>query len=509
MSVAAEDTLAAAGRPVATQAAGRAVRWFQRLLPASLTARMALAFGGVAAAVLVAVGTYLACALAAQLEERDENELVSEVLLVRHLLAEVSSEAEVRAGMHRFTDIAMGHEGLILLVRSREGEPLVTLNPRQEQVPPLRVLPVDTAPERSLLQQWHPRNGVPSAGIAALGRLGETDRAVEIVVLRDAGYRSVLMKDYQLHILWATLSGALAAAALGYLLARRGLRSLRRMAGEASAITTSRLATRLDAGRAPTELRDLAGAFNDMLARLQDSFSRLSSFSADLAHDFRTPISNLIGQTQVTLAHARTVEEYEALLESNLEEYERLSRMIENMLFLARADHAQVAMQLRTLDARAELDKVAEYFDAVAAERDVGIRVEGAALVRADQTLLRRAVTNLLDNALRYAPQGSTVTLSAETLAGDAVLRVTNGGAGIPAEALPHVFGRFYRADPARSNSAASTGLGLAIVDSIMRLHGGSACAGSAAGRTVLELRFPSRSRSGGPRGRQRQDQPS
>lgn len=465
--------------------------WWDRLVPASLTGRMALAFGAVAGAVLVAVGTYLACALAAQLQERDETELVSEVLLVRHLLAEVHSEDEVRAGMHRFADLALGHEGLILIVRTRLGEPLVSLNPKQESVPPLRVLPADTVPDKSMLQTWYPRNGAPSRGIAALGRLGDSDRAVEIVVLRDARYRTKLIKDYQLHILWATLCGAVTAAALGYLLARGGLRPLRRMAQEAEAVTTSRLATRLDAGSAPAELQELAVAFNGMLARLQDSFSRLSAFSADLAHDFRTPISNLVGQTEVMLAHARSPQEYEALLESNLEEYDRLSRMIENMLFLARADHAQVALDVRLLDARAELNKVAEYFEAVAAERDVRIDVHGQAAVRADQTLLRRAVTNLVDNALRHAPQGSSVTIQVERAHHATRIRVANAGPDIAVDALPHIFGRFYRADPARSNSAASTGLGLAIVDSIMRLHGGNAGASSRDGQTVLELLFP------------------
>lgn len=462
-----------------------------RLLPQSLTARMALAFGAVAAAIMAAMGTYLACALSTQLQERDEAELVGEVVLVRHLLSEVDSETAVREGMHRFADIALGHEGLILLVRSRQGEPLVTLNPRHEAVPPLAPLPADVHPEPSMLQTWYPRNGVPSRAIAALGRLGDTDQAVEIVVLRDAGYRAVLMRDYQFHVFWATVCATVAAAALGYLLARRGLRGLRRMAEEASAVTTSRLATRLDAGTAPSELRELADAFNGMLARLQDSFSRLSEFSADLAHDFRTPLSNLIGQTEVTLAQARNVAEYEALLESNLEEYDRLSRMIENMLFLARADHAQVALAPRTLDARAEVEAVAEYFEAVAAERAISLSLEGHAPVRADQTLLRRALTNLLDNALRHAPQGSRVSVIVSAEREVTRIRVANGGAGIPPERLAHVFGRFYRGDPARSNSAHSTGLGLAIVDSIMRLHDGRATASSRQGLTVLELAFP------------------
>ncbi len=464
-------------------------------LTSSLTTRLALAYGLATAVILASVAAYLSGALSVQLEGRDESELVGEVLLVRHLLREVRSEAEIRADTHRFADIAMGHEGLILVVRSRQGEPLVTLNPRNESVPTLRVLPATTQPEKSMLQTWYPKNGVPSRGIAALGQLGDSDKAVEIVVLRDAGYRVALIREYRHQVLWATLCGAAVAAGLGFVLARRGLRPLRRMAADAAAVTTSRLATRLDVGSAPAELRELAAALNDMLARLQDSFSRLSEFSADLAHDFRTPISNLIGQTQVTLAQSRGVSEYEVLLESNLEEYERLARMIENMLFLARADHAQVALGIRTLDAREELDKMAEYFEAVAADRDVALAVTGTAMVQADQTLLRRAVTNLLDNALRHAPAGSTVQLDVERApapgGGTTCIRVTNAGPEIPPETLPHIFGRFYRADPSRRNSATSTGLGLAIVDTIMRLHGGSVTVRSLEGETMFSLQFP------------------
>lgn len=461
-------------------------------LMSSLTTRLALAYGITTAAILVGVAAYLSSALDSQLQARDESELVGEVLLVRHLLREVRDEAEIRADTHRFADIAMGHEGLILVVRTRQGEPLITLNPRNEAVPPLRVQPATAAPDKGMLQTWYPRNGVPSRGMAALGQLGNSDRAVEIVVLSDAGYRVALMREYRGQLLAAVLCGAIVAAGLGYLLARRGLRPLRRMAADAAAVTTSRLATRLDVGGAPVELRELAGALNGMLARLQDSFTRLSAFSADLAHDFRTPISNLVGQTQVTLAQRRSAAEYESLLESNLEEYERLARMIENMLFLARADNAQVALGARELDARAELDKVAEYFEAVAADRELTLAVTGVATVRADQTLLRRAVINLLDNALRHAPAGSTVRVAvARGRPGHTGIRVANAGPAIAPEALPHLFGRFYRADPSRRNSATSTGLGLAIVDTIMRLHGGSVTVRSVAGQTEFELDFP------------------
>jgi len=479
------------GRSISGEAQGNAAVKALRGAHVSLTARLALAYGLATVAILVGVGTYLTHGLAGQLEERDESELIGEVQMVRHLLREVGSIDEVRLDAHRFSDLALGHEGLILQVRTRQGETLINCNPRQENVPPLRILAASATPDRGDLQTWYPRNGVPSSGIAALGQLGDTDEAVEIVVARDAGYRVALMKAYQKRMLWATLCGAAVAAALGWLLARRGLRPLRRMAKEASAVTTSRLATRLDTGRAPAELRVLAEALNGMLARLQDSFSRLSEFSADLAHDFRTPISNLIGQTQVTLAQPRSPLEYEALLESNLEEYERLARMIENMLFLARADHAQVALDVRPLDARAELEKVVDYFEAVAAERSLALVLAGRGTVQADQTLLRRAVTNLVENALRHSPAGSRVGI--EVMAGNEAtrIRVVNGGAGITPQTLPHVFGRFYRGDRARTNSAGATGLGLAIVDSIMRLHGGTVTASSHAGETVLELVFP------------------
>lgn len=468
------------------------LRAWVRLHLSSLTARLALAYGLTTVAILVGVAAYLSSALESQLQGHADSELVSEVLRVRHLLREVESETEIRADTHRFADIAMGHEGLILVVRTRDGEPLITLNPRNEILPRLRVHGVSVTPDRSMLESWRPSSGAPSRGLAALGEVGHTGRTVEILALSDAGSRVTLMREYRNQLLGATLCGAIVAAALGFLLARRGLLPLRRMADDAAAVTTSRLATRLDVGNAPAELRELAGALNDMLARLQDSFTRLSTFSADLAHDFRTPISNLVGQTQVTLAQRRSPAEYQALLESNLEEYERLARMIENMLFLARADHAQVALDQKSLDARAELDKVAEYFDAVAAERDLTLTITGAATVHADQTLLRRAITNLLDNALRHAPAGTTVKLAVlRARSGHTDIRIANAGPPIATEALPHLFGRFFRADPSRRNSATSTGLGLAIVDTIMRLHGGSVTVRSQEGQTEFELQFP------------------
>jgi len=311
-------------------------------------------------------------------------------------------------------------------------------------------------------------------------------------VLSDAGSRFALMREYRGQLLGATLCGAIAAAALGFLLARRGLLPLRRMADDAAAVTTSRLATRLDVGNAPEELRELAGALNDMLARLQDSFTRLSTFSADLAHDFRTPISNLVGQTQVTLAQRRNPAEYEALLESNLEEFERLSRMIENMLFLARADNARVALTEVELDLAAELSRQADYFELLADAKQITFNVDAKGAVTADSMLLRRAVSNLISNAVRHTPSGQRIFLTGTQDATTTRIEVANPGPGIPPEDLPKIFDRFFRGDPARSNSGESSGIGLAIVKTIMDLHRGSVQVESEAnGMTRFRLIFP------------------
>jgi two-component system heavy metal sensor histidine kinase CusS len=180
------------------------------------------------------------------------------------------------------------------------------------------------------------------------------------------------------------------------------------------------------------------------------------------------------------------------LLGSGLEEYERLTRMVESMLFLARADNAQVALGRSALDGKEELQRIAEYFEGIA--EDVGVRldVEGSATVNADPALFRRAVNNLVSNAIRYTPSGGTVSLHVEQKPTSTLISVSNPGQGIDAEHLPRLFDRFYRVDEARSQSASSTGLGLAIVASIMKLHGGQAMVSSTPNEmTTFTLLFP------------------
>ena len=353
--------------------------------------------------------------------------------------------------------------------------------------------PISTAagtfPGRAAIVSWRGRTGVPGRAVAARASLGPRD--VTIIVARVYGERSAMLAGYRGRIVTASIVGAVAAALLAVLMLRRGLRPLRLVARHAALVRPGTLSRRLEAGLAPSELRPLIDAFNAMLDRLQEGYARLSGFSADLAHEFRTPVANMIGQSQVMLAHARSAAEYEQLVASNIEELERLARMIESMLFLARAHQEEVVLAREPVSALEELERVASFYEGVAEERGVHLACSGAARFDADTSLLRRALANLVSNALRHADEGSTIVLDARYAGRMVELGVTNRGAPIAPEHLAHLFERFYRADPSRSDAEGSTGLGLSIVGAIMNLHGGSASV-QADGRTNrFVLAFP------------------
>jgi two-component system heavy metal sensor histidine kinase CusS len=228
-----------------------------------------------------------------------------------------------------------------------------------------------------------------------------------------------------------------------------------------------------------------------MLDRLEDGMRRLSGFSADLAHDLRTPLNALMVKTQVALSRQRSADEYRALLESNVDEYERLSRFIESTLFLARADNARFGLRVERVSVRAALDKVTEYFSGVAEDADVTLTVSGEASVEADPTLLERAVSNLIANGIRHTGAGGEIRIRTAEHSGAVIVEVENTGAGIAAEHLDRVFDRYFRGDASRAEAAGSAGLGLAIVRAIMGLHNGRAQVTSEHGATRFTLTFP------------------
>ncbi len=286
--------------------------------------------------------------------------------------------------------------------------------------------------------------------------------------------------------------GVMLSTASALYLARRGLRPLDEITHAAESITVDQLGERIGQRPWPAELRALASAFDTMLERLDDSFTRLSQFSADLAHELRTPINNLMGQTEIVLSQDRSPAEYRDVLGSNLEELGRLAAVVENLLFLARADNAEQVAKRVDFDAGGAIDAVHAMFEAVAEDKGVSIERRGSATVAGEPMLVRRALSNLLDNALEHTPPGGHIEIVAREQADGAEIVVRDDGEGIAPEHLPHVCERLYRADSSRGDGRGSSGLGLAIVASIMKLHGGEISVDSAAGRgTEVTLRFP------------------
>ncbi len=461
----------------------------------ALTTRLAALFALLCFALLAALGVFLYRELERQLSLRDDAALLARVEQIRTLLQDENTLQLIRAKPGLFANM-LGNREALLVLRFAGQAPLIEVNPGAMAIPDLTPLPPQAPLTLAAVRHTLDRHGVPFIALAASTRSDDPQRPLQIIAGRAMGERTHMLAQYRERILLSAGAGALLAALAALALVRRGLRPLRELARQTDGIGMANLAGRLDGAGAPRELAQLVAAFNAMLERLANGFTRLSQVSADMAHDLRTPIANLLGQGEVALGQPRSADYYEALLASNQEELQRLARMTENMLFLARAEHAGSAIACASLPLRGELLRQADYFEGLAEERGLRIAVAiggAAAAVWADPLLLRRALANLLANAVRHADAGSTITLSAEADAAGVRLTVENHGATIAPEHLARLFDRFYRADAARHDSAGSSGLGLSIVRTVMALHHGSCEAASAAGLSRFSLIFPPR----------------
>lgn len=463
--------------------------------PYSLLRRLTLAFAAVAALVFALTGAYLYRSLSAELTRRDDIEIAGKLNQFLQLARSSGSTAALRADPAVFHEVLLSHPGVYLGIYDAANRPLVEHTDEAGNTLALVIAgpePADAATVAASPFTCAPPGIGTSRCVRAHATLpsGET---IQVALARTATDRQSLLESYRVDIWLAAVLGALLVGALGYAVASRGLRPVESLGRQTSRIEAHNLNARLDARGGPVELHELATSVNRMLDRLERAFVRLSQFSSDLAHDMRTPLANVISSSQVTLSRARTTEEYEALIDSNIEECERLQRMIENMLFLARTDNARQHLKTVELDAGAELRRLASYFQALADEAGVHLAVQGEAPVVADATLFRRAVSNLASNALEHAQAGSTIELTVSTRPGYAVVEVTNRGAAIPPEQIERIFERFYRIDSSRHGAARNAGLGLAIVKSIIELHRGKVEVESRDGRTTFALYFPAR----------------
>jgi two-component system heavy metal sensor histidine kinase CusS len=333
---------------------------------------------------------------------------------------------------------------------------------------------------------------VTSAAAPVHSATTQTD-TIQIAI--DISQTEALLARYRFWF-WSILLATLAIFPMvGYQIARRGIRPVEEMATTARHISSTNLRERIHPEGYPFELASLASTFNQMLDRLEESFERISRFSADIAHDLRTPVNNIRGEAEVALVRARSADEYRDVIESCLEEAVRLSDLISDLLFLARAESPLTQLRRERVDVGALLGGVREYYEISAADAGVSLKTTLAdepVIAELDRTLLQRAVGNLVSNALAHTQPGGAVVLATNADFSTIRIEVSDTGVGIPAEALPRVFDRFFRVDSSRSQASGGTGLGLAIVQGIALLHGGNVQISSQLGQgTRVTLHMP------------------
>lgn len=310
----------------------------------------------------------------------------------------------------------------------------------------------------------------------------------------DITHRTHFFEMIRQWFIYTLIISAILSGLLGFAFIGRGLKPISRLSRASSTITANCLDTRISAESVPAELHELVANFNAMLARLDDSFLRLSGFSADIAHELRTPLNSMLTQTEVALMKDRTGEDYKDILLSTLEELRRMSRMVDDMLFLAKADNGMITPDFEDHDLATIASSVLEYYQYAADEKGIKLvmHCSGATRVTGDNPMLRRAIANMISNAVRYGEQGSAIDIRVSRAGQWVLLKVSNHGPTIPAEHVDKLFDRFYRVDTARrEGSTLNAGLGMAITRSIIEAHKGSIDCRSADGITTFEMKLP------------------
>ena len=466
-----------------------------------LTAGYALA--GLFLVFLATASLYLV--LVSELEKSTDLFLADKVHVLRTMLRErpddwdaLREEVELESAARRYEQF------YIRLLDERNTQLLMTPGMADQLDLGQLASQIQSHADRSIRMQG--RKDQPFRVTSASATVGPSaTRTYTLQIAIDVSQKEALLARYRLWFGVILLATFAIFPLVGYRVARHGIRPVEEMATTARHISSTNLRERILPEGYPLELASLASTFNEMLDRLEESFERISRFSADIAHDLRTPVNNIRGEAEVALARARSTDEYRDVVESCLEEAVRLSDLIGDLLFLARAESPLTHLRRERLDVGELLGGVQEYYEASAADGGISLTTTVAdepVLAELDRTLLQRAVGNLVSNALAHTPPGGTVVLGTNIISSNPIssnpdfstirIEVSDTGVGIPEEALPRVFDRFFRVDSSRSQASGGTGLGLAIVQSIAQLHGGKVEISSQPGRgTRVTLYMP------------------
>ncbi|MEX6501052.1 heavy metal sensor histidine kinase [Pseudomonas zhanjiangensis] len=451
----------------------------------SLTARMSLMFMSAVIAVLAVAGLSFNMLSQHHFKKLDRQALTEKLESTRNILDKQRSGSRLHDELPQLSALLGAHQDLTAIILSADGT-VIFSDTKTVDVP-------DRFRRAGEQEMWEWNDGEHLyRGMTGRFLVPGQAQPLTVVLALDATSHAHFVETLQRWFWIGLIISAMVSAALGWVVARSGLRPLRQVTRVAASMSARSLQERIPLQPVPLELQQLVASLNAMLARLEDAFSRLSNFSADIAHELRTPLSNLMTHTEVVLTRKRDLAAYEDNLYSNLEELKRMSRMIDDMLFLAKSDNGLITPERAEVELADMVAKLFEYYQLLADERGIGLSASGSGSVVGDRLMLERAVSNLLSNALRHTRPGGTIAVAIGQTEAAVTLSVENPGDTIDADQLDKLFHRFYRVDPARrEGNPSNAGLGLAITRSIVEAHRGRIWCTSSDGLTGFHLELP------------------
>lgn len=447
----------------------------------SLTARLTILFACVLALVLAGFSWLVFRETSSRFHELDELLLQGKVQLVTEAARNSRTEEELR----RWLVTSMrGHAGLYIKVLSEDGD---LFEHGDLQLPKGLAEEMDGAREDS---DWRRTAHSFHAKRFDVRLEGEDNKRLSVIAAVDTRQHTNFLDGLSVKTLGYVCFAVMVGTMLGWLASRGGLQPLITMKARAEQINANRLSERITAQSWPKEMLELAHSLNGLLDRLQEDFDRLSAFSANLAHEMRTPVNRLLTVAQVTLAQSRTSDEYRSTIETISEELQDQARTIADMLFLARTENMHVLPSVQLVELDVESQSLIDFYDVAASEKELSFAVKGSAQVQGDRLMIRRAISNLLSNAVKYAEPASTIEIGIGSSDGRPNLSVTNRGEEIPVASQASLFDRFVRLSSPGVKDAGGLGLGLAITRAIMRAHHGHVTLRSLAGANTFVLEF-------------------
>jgi two-component system heavy metal sensor histidine kinase CusS len=452
----------------------------------SLTTRLTAYFSLSSAAVLLGLGIVIALAMDKHFAVEDFTALNENISVIRKIVESSPAtdvEARIREALQHRTDF-------VARIQEPDGRSLY-----ESQGFDFRSATSARAQMRRSRETltWD-QNGQRYRGIQTVVPLHDgSGRILNVLVGMSTDIHAHFLTGFRETLAFYITVAALASGIFGWWAARRGLAPLRAMTLRARTVNSNKLDERMPVDAVPVEVADLAVTLNAMLERLQNDFRRLSDFSTDIAHELRTPITNLLTQTEVVLSHPREAIKYRDVLTSNAEELQRLARMVSDMLYLAKMENDLALPTSEAISVGDEIRALFDFYDALAEDKGVHLHLRGEGCVAGDRLMLRRAFSNLLSNAIRHTPQRGQILIAIACDHSTVTVTVDNDGKAIDPERLPFIFERFFRADQSRARpESESAGLGLAITKAIVVAHGGTIASSRVEGRTRFTVTLPS-----------------